>query len=235
MAREVSRDYQEFIEFMNNYQLNHKFSNKGSEQIKIMHKLYYSYLVLITECEENDFFEENIHFRYKESCSDLGHALLLAYQGLYKPSYLILRSSIENFIRGLGFQVDPSALTITKVYELFDIAKKYNSSKMNNIENIIHSLHTEYGALCKYTHTSSTHEMTHLTAFYSLPSIDISSLKIIVGFISRIVRSYLMILISSKHDDFFKKISNNNRMVIFNALGKRDKYIINTVSYNEVF
>ena len=109
MSRRIKEDFDNLCDFFKKYSLAPIFEEKDFvKQISTYHKKYYSYLVLVIELKE---IVDNANYapcmsqeQYNyvlESCSDVGQALFLVTHGCYKGAKLLLRSSIENFIKAV--------------------------------------------------------------------------------------------------------------------------------------
>lgn len=131
MSRRIKEDFDNLCDFFKKYSLAPIFEEKDFvKQISTYHKKYYSYLVLVIELKE---IVDNANYapcmsqeQYNyvlESCSDVGQALFLVTHGCYKGAKLLLRSSIENFIKAVCFDEYPDIVIKKSVYEVFDIAK----------------------------------------------------------------------------------------------------------------
>lgn len=231
MTRKISEDFTLLKSFIEEYTLSETITDpQFSNLLKGFHKSYYAYLSLILHLEHKEAWpnEEQL-YRFKESCSDMGQALFLMCHGTYKAANLLARSSIENFIKGLGYQVNPNIINEGSVYKVFEIARGFKECKSPNFISLFDQLHTEYGNLCRFTHTSTFKEMEQVTALKSLLSVDHQKAKNLVSTIKRILNSYLLILIWTYRDIFFSfhvdvrdnilmPISGKNRLEIFSGL-----------------
>lgn len=231
MTRKVSEDFTLLKSFIEQYSLTETVADRQFlNLLKGFHKNYYSYLSLILHLEHKQSWmhEEQLH-RFKESCSDIGQALFLMCHGTYKAANLLARSSIENFVKGLGYQVDPNILHEGSVYKVFEIARDFKECKSPNFISLFDQLHAEYGNLCKFTHTATFQEMEQVTALNSLLNFDFQKASSLVSTIKRILNNYLLILIWTYRDVFFSlhvdtrdnilmPISSKNRLAIFSGL-----------------
>ena len=96
MAREFKEDFDNLLVFINDYSLKSLLlDSKYIDEIKKIHKKYFSYLTFIAELQSyigaNDGEDKPFDF-LKESCSDAGISFFLLIHGSYKPSKLLLRS-----------------------------------------------------------------------------------------------------------------------------------------------
>ena len=100
--------------------------------------------------------EELYKLYFSEALSDVAQAYILGVQGFSKPSRLILRSAVENYIRCVGIANDQAVLSVTVVRELFNIVQELPIVKSGReIPKQFASLRQLYTNLCNYSHTSS--------------------------------------------------------------------------------
>lgn len=218
MTRAVQQDFNALKVFFTEYSLENSLgSPKFISSLKSFHKAYFSFLNLVMHLEHQRFLPSEVCDRFKESCSDIGQSLFLMGHGAYKSANLILRSSIENFAKGIGFFEDPDVLTMTSLYKVFDVARTFRKCSFSDFSILINSLHTEYGGLCEYTHTATTSQMAHISALNVLPHFDFAKADQLNKLANRVLKNYLIIIIFSFKAEFFK-IDPDNRDNILNAL-----------------
>ena len=93
--------------------------------------------------------------------SDICLSSFLYYQGLYKPSLLILRSGVENYFKCIGIAYDQNVLVIGSVYELINVVKSTPQVVADNIVRLqVQKLHNIYAILCEHVHTSDANKMS---------------------------------------------------------------------------
>ncbi|EJS9796637.1 hypothetical protein NV112_004697, partial [Vibrio parahaemolyticus] len=139
MTRECKSDFDSFLSYIASYKISENLEQTSYvETAKSMHKAYFS--LLHFHCELNfqsELFrgeysdDENILSRISEVVSDIGSSNFNWINGSYKASRVMLRSSIENFVRGLSSIEDETQLTEKSVYSLFDNAKESNIFNSN--------------------------------------------------------------------------------------------------------
>lgn len=218
MTRVVAQDFEALKVFFTEYSLQDSLNSpEFITSLKSFHKAYFSFLNLVMHLELQQYLPSESCSRFKESCSDIGQALFLMGHGAYKPANLILRSSIENFVKGVGFFEDPNILTMTSLYQVFDVAKTFKGCIGIDFINLINVLHTDYGTLCEYTHTATVAQMAHISALSVLPHFDVAKANQLNMMATRVLKNYLVIMIFSFKQAFFK-IDPDNRDNILNAL-----------------
>lgn len=205
MTREVTTDFNQVIDFIKNYNLTDIESEKDfTDLLKNLHKHYYAYLTLVWGLHYQNAYNTQTDERLIESCSDIAHVLFLMAHGAYKPANLILRSSIENFIKGIGVIQDPTILTEKSVYKIFDSAKNFKLCELDNFTDLCNQLNTHYTHLCSVTHTATYNEMEHLSSLASLPKFDKSKAETLKNISVKILKIYIKILVFSYRIDFMK-------------------------------
>lgn len=218
MTRLVAQDFEALKFFFTKYSLQDSLNSpEFINSLKPFHKAYFSFLNLVIHLECQQFLSSEVSERFKESCSDIGQALFLMGHGAYKPANLILRSSIENFVKGIGFLEDPNILALKSLYDVFDVAKKFKGCIGIDFSNLMNILHTDYGTLCEHTHTATVAQMAHISALNILPHFDVVKANQLNTMATRVLKNYLVIMLFSFKQAFFK-IDPDNRDSILNAL-----------------
>lgn len=220
MSRKIKEDFEELCNFFKKYNLVDIFKKDDFiKQISTYHKKYYSYFVLVVELKEivnNIDYNpcmSNIQYYYLlESCSDVGQAFFLTIHGCYKGAKLLLRSSIENFIKAVCYDENHDIITKKSVYEVFDIAKTsitFSDSK----KNIFDTIHTEYVELCKDVHTADFIHMEHITSLGTFPHFNNDGGENIKNHILQILPRYITLL-CLKYNQRYHKIFYLNKDII---------------------
>lgn len=209
MSRLVSEDFNKLCSFITSYSLTGILENK--EVVKLLstyHKKYYGYLVFMEKLhqakEENEISESQYDF-LQESCSDIGQAFFLLFHGCYKGAKLLLRSSIENFLKGICLDEDPSLPKTKSVYEIFDKAKL--TTVFSDVKISLHdTIHNEYALLCQDVHTADKTHMASVTALNNFPSFDKKQADIVTKFVLHLEPVY-MTLLALKFNNIYHKMN----------------------------
>lgn len=226
MSREIDKDFEQLNDFIRNYSISTLAQNDVYvSNLKKSHKIYFSYAHLIWGINHQNICDKNIENRLLESCSDIGQVILLFSHGLYKPANLILRSSIENFIKAIGLFVDTDIVNKKHVYEIFDIAKQYPNCSHPNFLIMYNSLKTEYSNLCSHTHTANQQHMMHLSAFKNIPIFDKRYADELIKTTIKIVKTYITILVFSFRDNIFK-INPSYRDIVLTSISDSDRRLL---------
>lgn len=130
MSREIRHDFESLKVFFTEYNLTGFESNiKLVGLISKMHKKYFSILTFTAELKDQSSSKTEPHISadqisfLTETCSDLGNSLFCLVHGAYKPAKLILRSSIETFLKAFCQDEIPDISKEKSVYSLFDKVK----------------------------------------------------------------------------------------------------------------
>lgn len=217
MSRLISKDFDELLDFVRTYSLSEVLENKKFIQVlSTCHKKYFAYLILIEKLhhvkDENKMPESQYDF-LQESCSDIGQAFFLLFHGCYKGAKLLLRSSIENFLKGICMDEDSSLSKTKSVYEIFDKAKVTMAFAENKIE-LHDKIHNTYAILCQDVHTADKTHMSSITALDDFPSFEEEEALIVTDFILSLVPIYITLLaikfnkFYNEIDSFYKGVTN---------------------------
>ena len=113
MSRRVKDDFEKLVGFFDSYSLKPNNKNKEFQTfLSAYHKRYYAYLTFMAELSQYKSkplltrLNDNQYRFYSESCSDCGIALFDSVNGNYKGTRLLLRSSIENFMKAVSLDED---------------------------------------------------------------------------------------------------------------------------------
>mgnify|MGYP004455460949 FL=1 len=221
MSRLIKEDYDKLCTFIKDYSLSDVLEiDDAKKLLSSFHKKYFAYLVLIEEIHHKiEQYDEVLkmpkeQYEYlQESCSDVGQAFFLTFHGCYKGAKLLLRSSIENFLKGSCLDEDKSLPSTKSVFEVFDKARATGTFKETK-ENLHAQLHNEYALLCQDVHTADVSHMASITALNHFPSFhneDAGNIlkmvqKIIPIYITTIALKYNLAYHSMSYD--YKEITN---------------------------
>ena len=226
MARLIKSDFDGFIAFLKSYTLGSLSTDKDFVKfLSTLHKKFYAYLILVEELHpyiDNAAKQpvlNNLQFKYlQESLSDCGQSLFFSVNGCYKGARLLLRSSIENFLKGISLDEIPAIITEKSVYQVFDDADSVNVFKRTKIKADLHSV---YSLLCQDVHTADITHMTGVTALKFFPHYD----KNEGDKLSKIYIQLLPLFISAiciKYRECYHSIGYENKEII--SQSQKGKY-----------
>ena len=222
MSRIVKDDFDGLVNFVKAYALAPLAEDKGFLGfLSSLHKRFYSYLVFIEElrlCIDDKTKKPVLNkdqFDYlQESVSDCGQCLFLSIQGCYKGTKLLLRSSIENFLKGISLDVAPQIVKEKSVYQVFDDADAVDVFQKTMLKADLHNI---YGSLCMDVHTADSKHMAGVSALRYYPHFDKDEAKklsvVYVKLLSMFVTSLCL-----KFNSQFHAISYQNKEVVSAAL-----------------
>ena len=232
MSREVKADYDILIDFIKNYSIEDIVCNDFEKSLSAFHKKYYAYLTLIGEIQNNilEEFLNNLiteQFNYlTESCSDIGTSFFNLFHGAYKSSKLILRSSIETFIKGFTKDEYSDVTNETSLYEVFRVVKTLPFFQSAVPKELIENIHNIYKQLCADVHTAHESHMERISALSHFPKYSKDEVEKITQLSSKLICNYTT-LICIKFNLFYHQIHYKNLEIIKNGIEKKHRPLIN--------
>lgn len=234
MTRECKSDFDEFLNYISNYKIEDNLGKESyMDTAKSMHKAYFSLLHWHTEfLHQRIFFKESfsnnedILIRISEVISDVGSSKFNWINGSYKASRVMLRSSIENFIRALISIENESLLTEKSVYALMDeakISRIFTSNK--KVKVCFTALHNSYKELCKDTHTAKTENMEKVTSLIDYPKFYEERSKNTGEIFSSVIKNILLIF-CLVFNSLYHKMHHKNRENILISIPRTSKPLI---------
>ena len=235
MSRIVKDDFEKLVAFFDSYSLKPNIKNTEFQTfLSTYHKRYYAYLTFVAELSQykskpqlselNDFQ----YSFYSESCSDCGVALFDSVNGNYKGSRLLLRSSIENFMKAVCLDEDTTIDREKSVYALFDRAKTIPFFSKTTTKNLFDVIHQHYKDLCMDVHTATIYNMMQLSALNTFPIFDEAQAKSVAGIVLSLISAYVTLL-ALKYNAFYHTIHYENKDIIQTTLIKEYANAINNI------
>lgn len=234
MARIVKADYDNLLNFLNSYSLSGNLTEESFLSfISVLHKKYYSYLVIMEEYRQ--FVDDTsalptlprVQFEYlQESISDCGQAFFLSMNGCYKGARLLLRSSIETFIRAMSMDEVPEIEKETSVFEVFELVNRV--SVFAQYTELKDTIHDEYKNLCQDVHTSGINHMAGITALKFFPHFEHKEAQAFERSYLRLISCYLTVL-GLKYNAQFHKMHYSHKDIVINDILKDYRGIINGI------
>ncbi|MDE1341063.1 hypothetical protein [Vibrio aestuarianus] len=234
MTRECKSDFDSFLSYIASYKISENLEQTSYvETAKSMHKAYFS--LLHFHCELNfqrELFrgeysdDENILSRISEVVSDIGSSNFNWINGSYKASRVMLRSSIENFVRGLSSIENETQLTEKSVYSLFDNAKESNIFNSNETVRLcFNSIHSSYKELCKDTHTASIANMENISSLVDYPKYFEDKSRDTGAIFVSVVKD-ILIMLCLIFNKVFHKMHHKNQQNILISIPRNTKPLI---------
>lgn len=240
MTRLVQKDFAAFRDFICNYNLQALNGNEEFWQIyKSSHTMLYGIMALISElnyiieekeaCGDDDKKVDilDIEVEYLKECfSDLSSTIFISVHGAYKGARLLLRSSIEMFLRGMFSKEVPEIQTEKNLYRVFESIKKAPSIVKDESYKIhFDEIHQIYAELCAHAHIASKLQMEEIYALNLFPKFETDDLKNFSSTFKILVRDYIF-MICHRFNKEFHTIHFENRQAILDCLNRKEKPIV---------
>lgn len=235
MSRRVKEDFENLIGFFGSYSIESNIKNVEFQKfLSTYHKRYFAYLTFIAELSQYQSktlllgLNESQYRFYTESCSDCGLALFDSVNGNYKGSRLLLRSSVENFMKAICLDEDTTIDQEKSVFTLFARAKAISFFSKETAKNLFDIIHQQYKELCKDVHTATINNMVQLSALNTLPSFGVSQAKSVAVVVQSLISAYVTLL-ALKYNAFYHTIHYGNKDIIQTALINKYANAINNI------
>jgi len=221
MTKAIKTDFESLRLFINDFDLKESFKDEDFQKItSTYHKKYFSYLTFVEELAvattgKNKVLGEEQQSFLRESCSDCGQAFFLLMCGCYKGMRLLLRASIESFIKAISLDEEHNICSIKNVYEVFEKAKGISLfvDKDNDRMKLFHMIHGEYKHLCQDVHIAGKDNMEGISALSYFPAFDKDKSEKVSKIALRLMQCYITIL-AFKYNEVFHKIGFVNKEII---------------------
>jgi len=233
MSREVSADFKDLVNFIEKYDLSPLISNR--DFIKVLseqHKKFFSYLTFLAEISTlaNDHtIKPNIGSKQLEfiieSCSDVANALFVMTHGAYKPARMMLRSSIETFLKGFNLDELTDLDKEKSVYAIFDRVYTLPFFIEEPKKTLIDSIHNDYKLLCLDTHTATSVNMQQITALKYFPTFNSTEASRISEILMRLVSSFITLL-CIKYNSHYHRMHHRNKEIIIESIPKQYRQVV---------
>lgn len=235
MSRECTADFAALRNYIDAYSVAPNLT-KGSyiESLKAMHKVYFSVVswhAEILSSKDDIFasrpqFTDNVWLRISEAVSDLSSSLFNWINGSYKACRIMLRSSIENFVRAIAAMELPEIIKEKNVYKLFESSARLQIfTAHSTIKNNYDQLHSSYKVLCRDTHTASFENMDQITSLDGLPVYAKAKAVSAKDLYVKVSQSFTIIACLLLNAEFHK-MHHRNRENILNIVPKSIRPII---------
>jgi hypothetical protein len=227
MSRLIKPDFQNLLKFIDEYSLSSFKNNQNIISfLSNVHKKYYAFMALISELDntnKNDGSKLLIDKQRDyllESLSDVGNSIFLMINGAYKPSKLMLRSSIETFLKGLSIDELTDIDKEKKIYKMFDNIKATTFFNIEPRKSLFNELNQSYGELSKDIHTATKKEMQHTSSLNYFPTKSEKEFKTISETSSLLISNYIT-LVCFKFNLEFHQIHHGNKKIILESIKKQ--------------
>lgn len=231
MSRDIKTDFKTLLKFIEQYSI---ASLKEDEQFLVhlseMHKKYYAFIALVFELEKmmpKVFNPKQSDFLI-ESVSDVGNSIFLAVNGAYKPARLMLRSSIETFLKGFAIDALPNIDKEKKVNKIFDDIKELTFFNPQPNKQLFDDLNSCYSTLCADTHTARKSNMQHTSSLNYFPKKSLAALEGVSKMNMKLISIFLTLL-CLKFNEKYHQIHHKNKQTILDNIPKKYRPKINNI------
>jgi len=236
MSREGQRDYENLESFISSYSLSTSISNDDFKlNLTKQHKRYYALIVFAAELnhqnfdpidpasENHDILIYNFNNYIPESISEMGSALFVWLHGCYKICQQTLRSSIENYLKGIG-SIEFDDITGKKnTYEVFDLVSSLPFFLENPNRHLFDSLKSHYSDLCASVHTATFQNMQNISSLGYFPHFKKENADIVASKFISIAEDFLSIL-CLMFPDTLKNMHYKNQDIIMPILDRETRH-----------
>lgn len=222
MSREIEQDFAKVIQFYNEYTMMNTVAKDGIEkQLKCMHRKLYSYMMFLGEQESMGAFDETTLKYQKEVVSDLIMAFFCWSNGVYKPAKLLLRSSIENFVKAMVYVHCSDIVKIRNVYEVFETAGKQKPFSETYTNVHFGNIHAKYADLCATVH-GSMDKLANIGGLIQFPCYDVAEANSIYDDYVTIVDAYLECVYYIYYEQIYR-MHEFNRDLFLQGVQRKEK------------
>jgi hypothetical protein len=158
-SRKISDHIEEINKFLELYRAAEPEKGPAKAAMKTAYRRFHAVLIWQMYLDDPAKFDDVTCQYSNEYTADISQALLTALMGFYKPSRMMLRSSIENFTRIACIIDKKEPLSAKTVYALMEIFKKTTLRDNPETNSALLTLVQKYGELCDYVHTTSPMKM----------------------------------------------------------------------------
>jgi hypothetical protein len=149
--------------------------------------------------------------------------------GAYKASKMMLRSSIETFLKGFSLDEISDIDQEKSVYNIFDRVKGLAFFQDGSTKELFLGIHNEYKSLCQDAHTATDENMQHITALKYFPTFQIEEATEVSESLMRLVSSFIT-LICLKYNEHFIKMHHRNKENVIENIPKRYRALVHGIS-----
>lgn len=231
MTREISEDFASLEIFIRDFNLSDVVSaDEFIRNMKPMHKKLFSLMTFVAEIEQKNNESQIVTpdgLNYlKESVSDMGQALFCWIQGAYKPANLVLRSSIETFLRAIAGQENIEIFAEKSMYKVFELARLTSFFNSEYCLDFFDKIHSTYKDLCKIVHTADVANMAHISALKTFPLFSIAEAQSFSKDFMKI-STMMLSVIYINYFQFIHAMHPKNQQNYFCSIPRATKKLIN--------
>lgn len=222
--RVVKEDFAELKQYIENFNI--KSLLKDDDYINFIstcHKKYYSFFIASSEFEK--IYSKDLYSFLKETNSDIATSLFHLMTGSYKSARLLIRSSIECFLKSFAMDWIANIEKEKSVYEIFNKIKALDYFSKEPYKSQFLTVHRIYKDLCKDVHASEKVNMAQIDSLDLLPTYSKKQANKISNIYLELIPIYLF-FICDKYNIQFHKIHHVNREIILMGITKELRPLI---------
>ena len=234
MSRKLKDDFSVLLDFIEKYNLSNIVDVKFKIFLSQMHKKYYALIAFVNEIDKMDNEKKNPIIKDKqkdflfENVSDIGNAIFLTINGAYKASKIMLRCSIENFLKGISISELHNIDREKRIYQMFDDISKITFFNIEPNKTLFNNLKILYSELSKAIHTAGIEQMQHISSLNYFPTKSFDKLTEISKIIVKLSSIYLTLL-SFKFNKEYHSMYYENKKIIITNIEKRYRQKIQNI------
>jgi len=231
MSRDIKTDFEKLLDFIEQYSIASLPEDKEFvDYLSQMHKKYYAFIALVFELENTmpKVLNSKQSNFLLESVSDVGNSVFLAINGAYKSARLMLRSSIETFLKGFAIDALSNIDQEMIINKMFDDIKALPFFNHQSNKQLIDDLKSCYSTLCEDTHTARESNMQHTSSLNYFPKKSLAALEGVSKMNMKLISIYLTLL-CLKFNEEYHKIHHKNKQTILDNIPKKYRPKINNI------
>lgn len=241
MSREAKADLDALRAFVRGYSLAGVAENSGYDSLlSQQHRRYLALLVILAELEEQrgdrprptqdttDFPCGQQASFIRESVSDVGQAIFCWMHGGYKACRIVMRSSIESFIKGMACKDDPSVLTETRLYKVFEHAGAVPFFANRPGTKLFSDLSGRYGQLSADVHTAQAVNMSNISALNYFPTFEPHVAKVASEHVV-FIAARLLVALCLRFNSGFHAMHHRNKETVLQGVPSNYKRLIQNI------
>jgi len=172
MSKSMQLHLGEIQEFLSSYKPSSFDGASVPASFASAYKRFHAVLIWQDALDRSATVSAPIKIYMNEATADLSHSLLCSIFSFYKPSRMMLRSTIENLMRVCVLLCGSDPFQAKSTYELVSLFTGTKLSKAPETNRPLQLVLRTYDEMCKYVHTSTPMHMDMRIPFASITARD---------------------------------------------------------------
>lgn len=243
MSREITEDVAVLTKYLTEFNLGKSVCNPDYiNNLKSMHKKAFGFLLFFVELNKQNSEEpvlSKISIRYlNETGSDIIQSLFSWAVGSYKSANMMLRSSIETFLKAIIGNEDDKIYDEKSVYTIFENAKLHSFFTSELGKKKLQIMHSVYRELCMISHSAREIELGTITSLNHLPRYDRDLARKYKSVYHRQIEAMLCMILFNfyrnvlkmhplNRDTFLSTVTLTTKKEVFDIIGSIDLESLN--------